>query len=119
MKFQNVKVGDKLWSIQLGECKVKAISTDDAYPIACKNENGISLFYTIDGFFSTSDALPSLYHSKPEIIEPKRKVTKTVDVWVNIDSTCVITATNSEALVTGLKTQGYMTKGTLTYETEE
>lgn len=117
MKFQNVKVGDKLWSTHLGDCKVTKPHPDATdYRIHCVNEEGRVHSYTLDGLYFNTDQLPSLFFSKPEIIEPKRKVTKTEEVWIAFDPLGTIAATNANGMI---KEFGYLTKGTLTYEIEE
>lgn len=122
MKFQNVKVGDKLWSIQLGECTVDDIRTGHTYQIKCSNEKGISAEYTLGGYWLEDDYYPSLFYSKPEISEPKRKVTKTVEVWVNISNVGNIRVSCYEEQIDKIilpNDKVQKTKGTLTYETEE
>ena len=117
MKFQNVKVEDLLWSIQLGVCKVNAIRTGD-FPINCSNEKGVSTAYRLDGRHFRGDEFPSLFHSKPEIIESKKKVTKTVDVWVSTDNDGRIMASLDINGAEHWDKNNRPTKGTLTYETE-
>lgn len=83
--FSGVKVGDKLWSVQLGECEVLYISTGE-WPIVCQNERGTGA-YTANGKKMEDDVNPSLFWSRPKIIappKPKRKVVKTVERWLNV-----------------------------------
>ena len=125
MKFQNVKVGDKLWSIQLGDCVVIRISRygDTTERIDCVDLNReIRRSYTFDGRCHTAEKMPSLFFSKPEIIEPKRKVTKTVDVWVNVAFDLSVRAYSDKDELANYIDETDMVKkakGTLTYETEE
>lgn len=65
-KFSNVKVGDKLWSIQLGDCKVVGISEST---IDCGNDKNIEETYMFDGKYFGSDSYPSLYWSNPNIVD--------------------------------------------------
>jgi len=72
MKELNLEVGQKCWSIQLGDCVVVDTNIDDEYPIMCKSLSGENqIFYTIDGKFSYDgdDFYPSLFESNP--FEPK------------------------------------------------
>lgn len=64
-KFSNAKVGDKLWSIQLGDCEVTRISVA---LIECGNGNDVST-YTLEGKYFGSDLYPSLYWSNPNIVD--------------------------------------------------
>lgn len=68
MKELNLKVGQKCWSIQLGDCVVVDTNIDDEYPIMCKSLSGENQsFYTIDGKFSYDgdDFYPSLFELNP------------------------------------------------------
>lgn len=64
-KFSNVKVGDELWSIQLGDCKVTSVTKNT---IECCNGES-NLLYTFDGKYFGSDSYPSLYWSNPNIVD--------------------------------------------------
>lgn len=89
--FSNVKVGDKLWSIQLGDCVVYLIyATSASYPIHVKNELGQSAVYSKFGKEDNDDAYQSLYFSNPMIVAPEEpvrlpdlKVDDKVIVWDN------------------------------------
>jgi len=76
--FENAQVGDKAWSIQLGDCTITAINSPDSgvYSIQAVSERtGRSSSYTIAGRFSKIDSHHSLFWSNPNIIapeEPKR-----------------------------------------------
>lgn len=80
--FDGIKVGDKLWSIQLGDCIVMEANhtaCDGKYPIYVRNDKDVTASYTQNGFERETEAAQSLYWSKPEIIappRPKRKITK-------------------------------------------
>ena len=90
--FSDVKVGDKLWSVRLGECEVVEIDPCCGYTgILCRNLGGYTEEYYPNGNYFSDDAVPSLYWSRPEIIappRPKRKVTKTVEAWANVYGDC-------------------------------
>ena len=84
--FSGVKVGDKLWSFELGECEVielletkfKAISPLKEWNYYCFN--GKSLYR--NGFQTQT-----LFYSKPEFEpppKPKRMVKKSREVYMNI-----------------------------------
>lgn len=82
--LDGVRVGDKLWSIQLGECEVYEINLGCAHPISVKNgcDRG---YYTLAGGYLSSDIHPSLFWSNPNIElppKPKRMVKK--GGWINI-----------------------------------
>jgi len=87
--FSGVKVGDKLWSVQLGECEVThAPQTDKdriiCCPMYCCHD---SLCYSQDGKLMDNHPVQSLFWARPEIIappKPKRKVVKTVELWQNV-----------------------------------
>ena len=89
MKELNLQVGQKVWSIQLGECVMEIIYDNFTYPIICRNIEGKSCSYTSDGYMTENDAYPSLFESNPfersvdtnETIEPKL-VRQQNDVWV-------------------------------------
>jgi hypothetical protein len=85
--FSSVKVGDKLWSVQLGECDVVVVKAGTWNSIVCRNGEGNSEPYHQDGRYWSEDAAPSLYWSRPEITappKPKRMVRKEVEAWVNV-----------------------------------
>lgn len=77
MKFKDVKVGDKLFSSQLGECEVTQIR-DSAMPIKVENRaTGYGQSYNFEGHYLVGDKLPALFFSRPEIIDtpPPKKAT--------------------------------------------
>lgn len=89
--FIDVKVGDKLWSFELGECEVTNFSLDKSsdrtYAITAKNQYGHTLFYTFNGRLFVDSKHQSLFWSEPTIIapeKPKSRVTKTIERWVNV-----------------------------------
>ena len=87
--FSGVKVGDKLWSVQLGECEVThAPQTDKdriiCCPMYCCHD---SLCYSQDGKLMDNHPVQSLFWSRPEIIappKPKRKVINSVSTGGNV-----------------------------------
>lgn len=58
--YSKLKVGDKLWSIQLGECIVTEINDKSNYPIACGNDT-----YSQSGHRIVGEHFPSLFTSNP------------------------------------------------------
>ena len=58
------KRGQKVWSIQLGDCEVVEINAGWDYPIKCKTKDDYH-YYDLDGKFSGDDASPSLFSSNP------------------------------------------------------
>lgn len=82
--LDGVKVGDKLWSIQLGECVVIDVENGERYPIVAEGSE-YSARYMFDGRHDIHNCCPSLFWSKPEFElppRPKRMVKK--GVWINI-----------------------------------
>lgn len=82
--FSNKKVGDKMWSIQLGECKVIDINLSCEYPIICRNSDGIKSSYALDGYHWKTNAYPSLFESNPfenQFQERVMEVSRNCDYW--------------------------------------
>lgn len=68
--FSKCKIGDKLWSIQLGDCKiVHRDLPNQTYPISVEG-NSRGCMYTKDGKFELTDKHQSLFFSNPNIIAP-------------------------------------------------
>jgi len=61
-KFKDLKVGDKVWTIQMGWHIVTEILTDGSsyYPIRVDYAS-----YTLDGMFGARDIYQSLYLENP------------------------------------------------------
>jgi hypothetical protein len=67
MTLENIKVGDKPWSIQLGLCDVVFLAQKRPV-IVCKNDEDFFRVYTIpDGKYSPTDLFPSLFPAKPDL----------------------------------------------------
>ncbi len=85
--FSNAKVGDKVWSIQCGDCVISKIR-DGMFPIITTGDSTIEfLWYTINGNFRPTDKYPSLYWNNPNIIAPPapmKNVKKIIEGWLNI-----------------------------------
>lgn len=58
------KVGDKVWSIQYGNCIVKSVKIIGGYiyPVAVDDEYGTYSDYTLDGKFAIKNKSRSLFH---------------------------------------------------------
>lgn len=82
-----VRVGDKLWDAAEEEW-VEVTSIGSAtYPIVVRNKNGHFTACTLSGLVCTDSGTPRYYWDKVKIIpppRPKRKVKKTVELWVNV-----------------------------------
>lgn len=61
VKKENLKVGDKLWSIQLGGCEVTDIDVKDSCPIKIDEDSS----YDYNGYFFDEDYFPSLFTQNP------------------------------------------------------
>lgn len=72
-----LKVGDKLWSIQLGDCKMigRGINAKLERRIVCENINGSEVYYTFTGYQTEKDAFPSLFTSNPFAEEHGEQIT--------------------------------------------
>ena len=84
--FSNSKVGDDVYSLRHGYGTINCTQSDyPSWPIRVKFSQGDFLFDT-RGHYGDHKT-PDLYHSKPEIIEQKRVVTKTINAFLNQDQT--------------------------------
>ncbi len=82
-----VRVGDKLWDAAEGEWVEVTSIGSDTYPIVVKNENRHFTACTLSGLVYADSGIPRYYWDEIKIIpppRPKRKVKKTVELWVNI-----------------------------------
>lgn len=69
MSFEDVRIGDKLWSIQLGDCEVIQISHSFTYPIMVKSVYTEAIQeYTFDGCKTQTDIHQSLFWSNPNFL---------------------------------------------------
>jgi len=76
--FDSLKVGEKAWSIELGDCEVVLISSYGVYPVevaSLKNKDRRHK-YTKDGFRCCTDFFPSLFKEKPDFFKEKKEVKK-------------------------------------------
>lgn len=96
-RLKGLRVGDKCYSLQHGELIVSDIDYRESYVIKTIRQNGDVFSYTKDGRVWGNHVNPTLYFSKPEIIEPqrpKRKVTKTVTIWIDRETAGVLQDTS-------------------------
>lgn len=80
--LSNLKVGDKCWSIQLGECEVR--SRWESGTVICENALGYEQTYNPDGKQGTAEYAPSLFRTKPDWAKTKVKVKKKIEQQVRI-----------------------------------
>lgn len=85
--FSNSKVGDKVYCLLYGKGEVKTTS-EDRILVEFDNDLRSNVIYRTNGVMYNIglNYERSLYHSKPQIIEAKRVVTKEVDVFINKDA---------------------------------
>ena len=119
-KFENAKFGDKLHSLKWGDCTVIKIEGGQLC-LNSPNFGGSSFYRDLDGKEMFNALTPDLYWSKPEIIEPKRNVEKTIDVWVNYfsDNLFEVFKEYAEALTASATDKTPTIHAKLTFETEE
>lgn len=88
--FSSVKVGDKLWSVQLGDCVVvnmynEKYSFVSAWPIHCKSLiNTQTERYTLSGKQYEEDHHPSLFWVELGTTPKKIKIVKTITGFLNL-----------------------------------
>jgi len=108
--FSNSKAGDKVWDLILGECDVEFVKDGKIHVIyILEDKSETRLSYDLKGFIP-SIKIQMLYHYKPNIIEQKRVVTKTINGFLNQDQ-------NSASIFKG----SYLDEihCTITYQIEE
>lgn len=114
--LEGVKAGDKLYHIIYGEVIVTRVDYS-IYAIQYTTSGYNSRSCTPDGFDKTSDANPSVYWSKPEIVIPKRKIKIEEKVFVYLG------ATGNNILLwkkpNHTPEDGHIVDALLTYEIEE
>lgn len=64
IKFDELKVGQKLWSIKQGEVTISKLSNNGVFPVEAFSE-GRETQYTENGKFYPKDKYPSLFKSNP------------------------------------------------------
>ena len=121
--FSNAKVGDKVWDLILGECEVEFIKDGRIHVLfTFEDKSQSKLTYDFKGFSTPEIKVQLLYHSKPEIIEAKRVITKEIEIFVNTEYLKEITSRigtcNFSFLFSTLQDNN-TTKCKLTFEIEE
>lgn len=87
VKFEDLRVGQKVWTIQDGEVTINLLHINYDKPIEVYN--GASYrWYSKDGFFLNTDEYPSLYLSNPFEQYPYSKG-EYIMVWDNIEAASV------------------------------
>lgn len=86
MTFENVKVGDKVWSLNKGWGVVEKIEVLNRYPLRVMHDDGSSETYTADGKLYKNDKYPLIFWDEvvfqvPEKPLPKLEVDAKVVVW--------------------------------------
>jgi hypothetical protein len=61
INYADLKAGQKVWTIQSGDCEIKALVDGDAYEIKTDKDE----VYTLDGKYSRHHAAPSIFLSNP------------------------------------------------------
>lgn len=130
--FESAVVGDRVWSMLNGWGTILyfgeklnwfAVGFDDE-----RNREEDTQYY-LDGKRSVDDICPTLFWSEVQITipsKPKKKVKKTIDIWINyyyIDNSYCVHSTKEKAehLFSCTNENGNLkaVPATLTYETEE
>lgn len=81
MKELNLTVGQKCWSIQLGDCEVSSLAKDHDFPILLKSNDGRTCLYTESLKYNELDACRSVFLSNP--FEPNL-VQENKDGWIEL-----------------------------------
>lgn len=84
--FADVKVGDRVWSVLCGWGVVVDIDTSH-YPVDVNFDAGSCDCFTFEGKQEIRDTSPALFWDEIKIVpppRPKRKVTKTLEGWINL-----------------------------------
>ena len=84
MKNQDKKFkeGDTVWSLTKGEGRVILDNYGNEGLITVQFCNGDTYDYYEDGKYYAADLFPEIYHTRPEITIPKRKVKREVKRWI-------------------------------------
>lgn len=81
-------VGRKMWSVELGDCAIAAIGThNEDYPIHCTDGEKSRLNYDSKGYINKNNSAQSLFYSNPFIEQETPELT--------IDSVLIAKETNS------------------------
>lgn len=83
--FTNAQIGDSVYSLIHGKGKIYSIRDNSVtlYPIVVSFENSKgNLAFTLDGKSQNNAENSILFWEKPDIIEKKRKVKKTIECYI-------------------------------------
>ena len=111
--FENAKVGDWVFWTTNGWCKILNIKHSERFPVLVEGTDSdgdiIEVRFTLCGRLYTSDKFPTLFPEDkvPQYYldlcpRPKRKVKKTLEIWVNIFPDGGFTVYNSKKIVDDL-----------------
>ena len=126
--FENAKVGDLVFCVKIGWGTIKEIRSEFMHPISVSFELSANEEFMLDGRCSVADKLPTLFPENmvPQYYldlcpRPKRKVKKTLEIWVNIFPDDGFTVYNSKKIADDLavSTRIACVKMTGEYEVEE
>lgn len=73
--FKNVRHGDKLYSLELGECSVYLVVDKFTYPVHVTNGDRC-LSYTYSGLLHEKSVTRSLYYVRPTILITEEEIRK-------------------------------------------
>lgn len=78
--FENLKVGQKLYSLNWGECELSRID-NSAYPIIITLKNGNTKCFSSEGYYYNSDINPTLFLTNP--FDKIRE--RVIEVWEGVN----------------------------------
>lgn len=102
--FTKCKVGDKLWSIQLGECEVERINESYIYVKMIKNINRVHCYTINHGRYNDNDEYSSLFLQKPFCFKSKIKK----EGWIAISNETIVDAYNSRVTTRIYETESHL-----------
>jgi hypothetical protein len=114
--FENVQVGDKVWSIADGWGEVYAHYKEELRPLCVSFPHGFA-YFTYDGRYDESTLYSILFWDEVKFETPKRKITKTFEGYVNIyndnsisiyldENEAIDIANENEVIAKGIKVTG-------------
>jgi hypothetical protein len=119
--FRDAKPGQKVWCVLNGWGVIKSINNSWGFPVRVYFEHiDYEVGYTYDGKLYDNNENPCLFWDEIQITpppKPKRKVKKTVVVWLNPKA--IINGNGGCFYLTDDPTKEYLKPATLTYEIEE
>ena len=70
--FETAKVGDRVWSLQLGWGKIIKINDHSSYPVVVEYDSGGSVIFTLDGRLYKNHITQSLFWDEVVIEAPTK-----------------------------------------------